>query len=198
MMKGQGQKIRTGLFSGSFNPVHIGHLIIAHHLLQYTDLEEIWFVITPHNPLKEQSGLLPDAVRLELLHLALDEQPGFSVCAREMSLPKPSYTYKTLEVLKEEFPERDFVLIIGSDNLEVFDQWKAYERILAENDLYVYPRKGYQGSKFSTYERVRMADAPLIEISSTFIREAFRTGKDPRFLLPEKVYKRLKEKEYLA
>lgn len=197
-MDGQNQKIRTGLFSGSFNPVHIGHLIIAHHLLQHTDLEEVWFVITPHNPLKAPSGLLPYEVRLELLHLALDGQQGFGVCEREMSLPRPNYTYKTLEVLKEEFPERDFGLIIGSDNLEVFDQWKEHEKILAENDIYVYPRKDSGGSVFEAYERVKMVEAPLIEISSTFIREAFRQGKDPRFLLPEKVYERIKEKGYLA
>ena len=178
--------------------MHAGHLIIAHHLLQYSDLEEIWFVISPHNPLKEKGELLPDQFRLELLHLAVDDQPGFGVCDREMSLPRPSYTYKTLEVLKEEFPEREFVLIIGSDNLEVFDQWKAYEKILNENDIYVYPRKGASESAYYSHERVKAMEAPLIEISSTFIREALRQGKDPRYLLPEKVYQRLKEKRYLS
>lgn len=196
-MADQKHKIRTGLFPGSFNPVHIGHLIIAHHLLQYTDLQEIWFVISPHNPLKDQSGLMADEVRLELLYLALENQPGFRVCEREMSLPRPSYTYKTIDALKEEHPEREFVLIIGSDNLQVFDQWKNYEEILAENDIYVYPRKGSEGSDFERYERVRAIEAPLIEISSTSIREAFRQGKDPRYLLPEKVFRRIKEKGYL-
>ncbi|MEE4175967.1 MAG: nicotinate (nicotinamide) nucleotide adenylyltransferase [Bacteroides sp.] len=196
-MKEQKSKIRTGLFSGSFNPVHTGHLIIAHHLLQYTDLQEIWFVITPHNPLKDQSDLLTDEVRLELLHLALEGQQGFRICEREMSLPRPSYTYKTLEILRKEFPERDFVLVIGSDNLKVFDQWKNNEKILSETDIYVYPRKNTMGSDYEKHERVKTIEAPLIEISSTFIREAFRSGKDPRYMLPEKVYRRIKEKRYL-
>ncbi|MBW6496773.1 MAG: nicotinate-nucleotide adenylyltransferase [Bacteroidales bacterium] len=191
------QKTRTGLFPGSFNPVHIGHLIIAHHLLQYTDLEEIWFVISPHNPLKNSTELLPEKTRLELLKMAVEDQPGFSVCERERSMERPSYTYKTLDVLKNEFPERDFVLIIGSDNLEVFDQWKAYKKILAETDIYVYPRKGSPGSIFYNEQRVKAVEAPLVEISSTFIREAFRKGLDPRYLLPERVYRQIIAKQYI-
>jgi len=191
------KKTRTGLFPGSFNPVHTGHLIIAHHLLQYSDLKEIWFVISPHNPLKENAGLLPEQVRLELLKMAVEEQPGFSVCDRELSMERPSYTYKTLDVLKKEFPERDFVLIIGSDNLDVFDQWKEYKKILAETDIYVYPRKGSPGSEFYDAPRVRPVAAPMVEISSTFIREAFHKGKDPRYLLPEKVYRQIIAQQYI-
>lgn len=196
-MKPAEQKTRTGLFPGSFNPIHIGHLIIAHHLLQYSDLEEIWFVISPHNPLKENSGLLPEQVRLELLKIAVEDQPGFSVCERELSMEKPSYTYKTLDLLRKEFPGRDFVLIIGSDNLDVFDQWKEYKKILAETDIYVYPRKGSPGSEFYNAPRVSQVKAPLMEISSTFIREAFRQGKHPRYLLPEKVYWQIMAKQYI-
>jgi nicotinate-nucleotide adenylyltransferase len=198
MMEDQIPKIRTGLFPGSFNPVHLGHLIIAHHLLQYTDLNEIWFVISPQNPLKDNSDLLSEGIRLELLKLAIDTQPGFILCERELSMDRPSYTYKTLEVLKNENPERDFVLIIGSDNLEVFDQWKEYKKILAGTDIYVYPRKGMQGSAFIEYPRVKAVDAPMIEISSTFIREAFHAGRDPRFMLPEKVFRKIKEQNFIT
>jgi nicotinate-nucleotide adenylyltransferase len=198
MMEDQIRKIRTGLFPGSFNPVHMGHLIIAHHLLQYTALKEIWFVISPQNPLKDNSDLLSEEIRLELLKLSIDNQPGFILCERELSMERPSYTYRTLEVLKNENPDRDFVLIIGSDNLEVFDQWKEYKKILAGTDIYVYPRKGKPGSAFIEYPRVKAVDAPIIEISSTFIREAFRAGKDPRFVLPEKVYRRIKEQNYIT
>lgn len=189
---------RTGLFPGSFNPVHIGHLIIAHHMLQYTDLEEIWFVISPHNPLKKQSDLLPESLRLELLKAAIENQSGFSVCERELSMERPSYTSKTLEVLKAEHPERDFVLIIGSDNVDVFDQWKDYKKILANTDIYVFPRKGSPDSVFYTYPRVKAIDAPMIEISSSFIRQALESGFDPKFLLPERVYQLMKEKMILG
>lgn len=197
-MEDQIRKIRTGLFPGSFNPVHLGHLIIAQHLLQYNDLDEIWFVISPQNPLKDNSELLPEEIRLELLKTAIDNLPGFTLCERELSMDRPSYTYKTLEVLKNENPDRDFVLIIGSDNLEVFDQWKEYKKILAGTDIYVYPRKGKPGSAFFEYPRVKAVDAPMIEISSTFIREAFGKGKDPRFMLPEKVYRKIKEQNYIT
>jgi len=196
-MAATSQHIRTGLFPGSFNPVHIGHLIIAYHLLQYTDLNEIWFVISPQNPLKTQHELLRENTRLELLKLAIKNQPGFVLCDRELSLERPSYTSKTLEVLKAEHPERDFVLIIGSDNLVVFDQWKDYKKILASTDVYVYPRKGSPESVFYEYPRVKAVDAPLIDISSTFIREAFRSGKDPKFLLPKRVYQMIKEKNLI-
>lgn len=193
-----GKSIKTGLFPGSFNPVHIGHLIIAHHLLQYTDLEEIWFVISPHNPLKSPAELLPEAIRLELLEAAIDNQPGFVLCTRELSLERPSYTCKTIEVLKAEHIHRDFVLIIGSDNLAIFDQWKDYEKILAGTDIYVYPRKGQPETDFYNFARVKAVDAPQVEISSSFIREAFRADKDPRFLLPERVYQIIRQKNLIV
>lgn len=197
-MTGKKSGKRTGLFPGSFNPVHIGHLIIAHHMLQYTDLEEIWFVISPHNPLKNQNDLLPESFRLDLLKAAIENQSGFLVCEREFSMERPSYTSKTLDVLKAEHPERDFVLIIGSDNIDVFDQWKDYKKILASTDIYVFPRKGSSGSMFYGYSRVKAIDAPMIEISSTFIRDAFKSGFDPKFLLPERVYNLIKEKKLIG
>ncbi len=197
-MKNHGKLIKTGLFPGSFNPVHIGHLIIAHHLLQYTDLEEIWFVISPQNPLKNHTELLPEAYRLDLLETAIEEQAGFVLCKRELSLERPSYTSKTLALLKAEHDQRNFVLIIGSDNLTIFDQWKNYEEILAGTDIYVYPRKGQPESVFYEYARVKVVNAPLIEVSSSFIRESFKSGKDPRYLLPERVYQKILKNNLLA
>jgi nicotinate-nucleotide adenylyltransferase len=192
-----GNKIRTGLFPGSFNPVHIGHLIIAHHLLHHSDLVEIWFVVSPQNPLKDHSELLPEQTRLTLVKLAIDEQPGFYLCQRELTLERPSYTWKTIQVLREENPDRDFVLIIGSDNLDVFAQWKDYDKILESTDFYVYPRRGTSGNEFQSHPRVRMVGAPLIEISSAIIREGFRKGIPPRYMLPEKVYRLILEEQLL-
>lgn len=190
-------KSRTGIFPGSFNPVHIGHLIIAHHLLHHSDLSEIWFVVSPQNPLKEHSELLPEQTRLALLKLAIDEQPGFFLCQREFTLERPSYTWKTIQVLREENPERDFVLIIGSDNLDVFAQWKDHGKILESTDIYVYPRRGASGNEFQRHPRVRMVGAPLIEISSAIIREGFRKGSPPRYMLPDKVYRQILEEKLL-
>jgi nicotinate-nucleotide adenylyltransferase len=180
-------KKRVGVFPGSFNPVHTGHLIIAQHLLNYTDLQEIWFLVSPQNPLKDGLGLLDQEERFELLTLAIEGQEGFVACKREFTLPRPSYTVNTLQVLGKENPELDFVLIIGNDNLDVFDQWKDYEIILETTDVYVYPRKETQDNQFSTYKRVKAVEAPLIEISSTFIRDAIGQGKLPKYLVPDRV-----------
>jgi len=180
-------KKRVGVFPGSFNPVHTGHLIIAHHLLNYTDLQEIWFLVSPQNPLKDGLGLLDQEERFELLALAIEGQEGFVACKREFSMPKPSYTVNTLQILRAEHPETDFVLIIGNDNLEVFDKWKDYEKILDTTYIYVYPRKETQTNQFSTHDRVKIVEAPLIEISSTFIRDAIGQGRLPKYLVPDRV-----------
>jgi len=181
------KKKRVGIFPGSFNPVHTGHLIIAHHLLNYTDLQEIWFLVSPQNPLKDGLGLLGQEERFDLLTAAIEGQEGFVACKREFTLPSPSYTVNTLQVLGEENPELDFVLIIGSDNLEVFDQWKDYEKILETTDVYVYPRKDTQENQFSTRKRVKTVEAPIIEISSTIIRDVIAQGKLPKYLVPDRV-----------
>ncbi len=179
--------IRTGLFFGSFNPVHIGHLIVAEHMLHFTDLEQLWFVLSPQNPLKEAEAL-EDGLRWEMLLAAIGDQPDFSACDAELGMPRPSYTAHTLEALRSKHPERDFVLLIGSDNLEVFDQWKDYRRIMDSTDIYVYPRPGYSTGHFLTHPRVVRISAPLLGISSSMIRERIRAGKSPRFLLPGKVF----------
>lgn len=190
------QRKRTGLFFGSFNPIHLGHLTIAHHLLLHENLDEIWFVISPLNPLKNNIGLLPEADRIAMLLLAIEEEPRFKVCTREIQMPIPSYTHATLDVLRHENPEYDFVLIIGSDNLEVFDQWKEYEKILATTEILVYPRSGIISTEHTEQGNVRITDAPLMEISSTMIREALKAGNETLSMLPYKVNRLIKEKNW--
>lgn len=154
-------------------------------------------MISPQNPLKDHSELMPEQTRAALLQLAIDDQPGFHLCERELTLARPSYTWKTLEILRKENPDRDFVLIIGNDNLEVFEKWKDHEKILASTDIYVYPRKAMAPNKFLHYAGIRLHNAPQIEISSAFIREGFRTGCPPRYMLPEKVYRQIQIKKLL-
>ncbi len=186
-------KIETGLFFGSFNPIHIGHLIIANHLLHHTHLEKIWFVVSPQNPLKQRGELFNEAIRVELVELATEDNPGFEVCLRELQLERPSYSCKTIEVLQHEHPDHSFTLIIGSDNLEVFAQWKDHDQILRMVPLMVYPRKVPFDSPFTHHPGVRLVKAPLLEISSTMIRESIRHQKDIRYLVPEKVYRKIVE-----
>lgn len=187
---------KTGLLFGSFNPVHTGHLIIASHFLQHTDLEEVWFVLSPQNPFKTEENLLEDSKRLELLHLAVDDNMQFKVCDIELSMEKPSFTIHTIKKLLKEYPDREFVLLIGSDNLNEFDRWKNHEEILSTVNIYVYPRRSGVLPHFTSHPSVKMVDAPRIEISSTQIRTDFQHGREPRYLIPEKVLKKIKERKY--
>lgn len=186
------ERLKTGIFSGSFNPIHIGHLALANYLCEFEGLDEVWFMVSPQNPLKEQAGLLPDELRLELVQLAIDGYPRFRASDFEFHLPRPSYTVHTLDKLKLTYPERDFCLIIGSDNWIVFNQWRESERILAENELLIYPRPGFPVDASSLPANVRLASSPVFEISSTFIRQALKEGKDVRYFLHPAVYERLK------
>jgi nicotinate-nucleotide adenylyltransferase len=186
-------KVKTGLFFGSFNPVHTGHLIIANHMLEHTSLDEVWFVVSPQNPLKNQQDLFDEKTRCALVQLAIEGNAGFKLCDRELTLQRPSYSCKTIEVLMDEYPGHDFVLIIGSDNLDVFDQWKNHEKILEMLLLFVYPRGGTCHSPFLKHPSVQMIHAPLLDISSTMIRENMRLGKDVRYLVPDTVYGKIKE-----
>ena len=187
---------KTGLLFGSFNPVHTGHLIIASHFLQHTDLKEVWFVLSPQNPFKTEEDLLQDSKRLELLHLAVDDNVRFRICDIELSMDKPSFTIHTIKKLQKEYPDRDFVLLIGSDNLNEFDRWKNHEEILSTVKIYVYPRKGKVSSRFSSHPSIKMVDAPRIDISSTQIRKDFQLGREPRYLLPDKVLQKIKDKKH--
>jgi nicotinate-nucleotide adenylyltransferase len=181
--------LKVGLFFGSFNPVHIGHLVLANYFIEYTDLEQIWFVVTPHNPLKPKASLLNDYKRLELVQLAVEDFPKFKVSKIEFDLPQPNYTIHTLAHLKEKYPDYAFVLMMGEDNLDGLEKWKNYEVILDQYEIYVYPRPKVSTQKDKDHPHVKMVDAPMIEISSTFIRESIKNKKDIRFFLPEKVWK---------
>jgi len=178
---------KTGLYFGSFNPIHIGHLIIANQMLANSDLDEIWFVISPQNPLKEKASLLEDHHRLALVKIAIDDNPLFKACDIEFKLPQPSFTIHTLVNLEEIYPQRQFCLIIGSDNLSSFHKWFNYEEILNRYQLLVYPRPGFDGGAFANYPSVKWVASPLMEISSSYIRNAIKHDKSMKYLLPEKV-----------
>lgn len=185
-------KVKIGIFGGSFNPPHIGHLAIANYICEFDDIDEVWFMVTPHNPLKEESELMNNEFRLNLLRLAIDGYPKFKVSDFEFSLPRPSYTINTLNKLKEIYPDKEFSLIIGADNWQLFNKWKDSDKIIESFKIVVYPREGYNIERDKLPENVKITDAPIIEVSSTFIRESFKEGKDMRFLLPESVYNELK------
>jgi nicotinate-nucleotide adenylyltransferase len=165
-------------------------------MLEYGQLDEVWFVVSPQNPLKNRSTLLDDIHRLALVNVAVEDNPRFKSCNIEFGLPKPSYTITTLTVLAEKYPDRNFVLIMGGDNLQHFRKWKNYEQLLAEYRLLVYPRPESDGGEFRDHPSVTWLHAPLMEISSTFIRDSIRKHKSVRYLLPEKVHEYLREMHF--
>ena len=187
---------KTGIFGGSFNPIHIGHLALANYLCEFAGLDEVWFLVSPQNPLKKREDLLDDQSRLELARLAINGYDKFRVSDFEFGLPRPSYTVNTLRELKKTYPNREFHLIIGSDNWKVFNLWSEPQRLIAENKLIIYPRPGVNINAKELPPQVRMAKAPLLDVSSTFIRESLRKGKDIRFFLPDAVYKRIKQENW--
>lgn len=188
----KGSKLKTGIFSGSFNPIHIGHLALANYLCEYEGLDEIWFMVSPQNPLKAQAELWDDELRLKLVNLAIGNYPSFRSSDFEFHLPRPSYSVHTLEKLREAYPDREFFFIIGSDNWARFDRWYQSERIIKENRILIYPRPGFAVNENELPSTVRLVQSPIFEISSTFIRQALAAGKDIRYFLPSQVW------EYIA
>lgn len=180
--------MNVGIFSGSFNPIHIGHLALANYLCEYEGLDELWFMVTPHNPLKREEELMDDAFRLELVERAVEGYPKFRASDFEFHLPRPSYTVHTLERLREAHPAHTFYLIIGSDNWLLFPRWYESERILQENRLLIYPRPGYPVEEASLPAHARLVASPLLDVSSTFIRRALSEGKDVRYFLHPAVH----------
>lgn len=182
--------MKVGLYFGTFNPVHIGHLIIANHMAEYSDLDQIWMVVTPHNPHKLKNTLLEDHHRLEMVYLATENYSKITPSDIEFRLPQPNYTVNTLAYLQEKFPAHEFALIMGEDNLNTLHKWKNYEVILNNHEIYVYPRISGETiiPEFTTHNNIHRINAPVIEISSTFIRESIRNSKNIRPLLSERVW----------
>lgn len=185
--------MKVGLFFGSFNPVHIGHMALANYMLAFTDLDKIWFVVSLQNPLKEKKSLLKEHDRLHMLTLAIGDNSKMKASDIEFKLPQPSYTINTLTYLKEKYPTNKYVLILGEDNLENFHKWKNYEEILKQYELYVYPRPSTKGGELLNHKKVKLVDAPLMEISSTMIRNAIKEKKDVRYFVPPATWEYLKE-----
>jgi len=188
--------MKIGLYFGSFNPIHIGHLAIANYMAEYSDLDQIWFVVSPQNPFKQKSSLLSDYHRLELVNRSIENYTKLKASNIEFGLPKPSYTIDTLTYLKEKFPANEFSLIVGSDNLKSFSKWKNYELILQNHDLYVYPRPGFKDEEVQLDGNIHLVNAPLMEISSSFIREAIKNKKEIPYFMPEAAYSYLKEMHF--
>ncbi|WP_257667390.1 nicotinate (nicotinamide) nucleotide adenylyltransferase [Parapedobacter tibetensis] len=184
-----------GLFFGSFNPIHTGHLIIANYLANHTDLDEVWLVVSPHNPLKKKDALINMYDRLEMVNLALEQAENIRSSTIEFSMPHPSYTIDTLIHLREKHPEKDFVLIMGSDNLASLKKWKNYEIILRDYRIYVYPRPNYSAApELEGHPSVTLTNTPLMEFSSTFIRNAVKNGKNIRYFVPDNVLEFIESK----
>ncbi|MES2591386.1 MAG: nicotinate (nicotinamide) nucleotide adenylyltransferase [Bacteroidota bacterium] len=188
--------MKIGLFFGSFNPIHVGHMVLANYMLEFTDLEGIWFVVSPHNPLKKKNSLLDEKQRLHMVNLAIGDNPKLRSSNIEFSLPQPSYTIITLTYLKEKYPQHEFALIMGADNLESFHKWKNYEEILKHYQLYVYPRPDNKGSSLESHPQVKLVNAPLMELSSTSIRKAILEKKDVRYYMPEAVGRYIQEMHF--
>lgn len=187
---------KIGLLFGSFNPIHNGHLILANYMAEFTDLNEVWFVLSPQNPLKPKEGLLADYHRLALVRLALEDQSRLKVTNIEFKMPKPSYTIDTLTWLSEEYSKNQFVLICGADIFKHFHKWKNYKVILEHYSIYVYPRPGSDLGNYENNQNVKLFPAPLMEISSCFIRKGIRAKKDMQFWMPEKVYNYILEMHF--
>jgi nicotinate-nucleotide adenylyltransferase len=187
---------KVGLLFGSFNPIHTGHLILAHFMATHTDIDAVWLVVSPQSPFKVGQQMLPEEERLKLVELAIAGNDRLRALDIETSMPKPSYTIDTLDELVRRYPQHRFVLLMGEDNLPGLPRWKQADRILAEHEVYVYPRPGVDATEVKTHPGVRVVDAPLLDISATFIRDCIRAGKSIRYLVPEAVEDRIQAAGY--
>jgi len=187
---------KIGLFFGSFNPIHIGHLIIANIMAENTDLNKVWFVVSPQNPFKPSKGLLHEFDRYDMVKAAIADHYKLEASDVEFNLPKPSYTIHTLAYLTERFPGKEFKVIIGEDNLENFTKWKNHEEILNQFGLYVYPRPHVTNSELKRHPHVKMIEAPLLDISATYIRNCIKSNKSIHYLVPEQVEQMIRLKDF--
>ena len=190
--------MKIGLYFGSFNPIHIGHLVIANQLVENSDLDQVWFVVTPHNPFKKKSSLLDNYQRLEMVYRATKDYEKLKPSDIEFNLPQPNYTVNTLTYLGEKYPNYEFSLIMGEDNLKSFHKWKNYELIIENHHIYVYPRisEGIAETQFTGHKKIHKIDAPIMEISSTYIRNSIKAGKNVKPMLPEHVWEYLDEMNF--
>ncbi len=190
--------MKVGLFFGTFNPIHVGHLTIANHLAENSDLDQVWFVVTPHSPFKKKNSLLDNNQRLEMVYRATKDYTKLKPSDIEFSLPQPNYTINTLVHLEEKFPDHEFALIMGEDNLKSFHKWKNYQLILELHDIYVYPRisEGKVETQFDEHPKIHHVNSPIMELSSTFIRKSIKEGKNVRPMLPENVWEYLDEMNF--
>jgi len=187
---------KIGLFFGSFNPIHIGHLIIANVMAENTDLNKVWLVVSPQNPLKPSKGLLHEFDRFDMAKAAVADHYKIEVSDVEFHLPKPSFTIHTLAYLSEKHPGKEFKIIMGQDNLESFKKWKNYEQILEQYELYVYPRPDVTNTELMRHPHVKMIEAPLLDISATYIRQCIKANKSIRYLVPESVENMIRLKNF--
>lgn len=190
--------MRIGLYFGTFNPIHVGHLIIANHMVENSDLDEIWMVVTPHNPFKKKSSLLENHHRFELVYRATEDYPKIKPSDIEFKLPQPNYTVHTLAHISEVHPEKEFCLIMGEDNLKSLHKWKNYETILEHHHIYVYPRiaNGTISHQFKNHPKIHKVDAPIVQISSTMIRNGIKEQKNVRPLLTKEVWEYIDEMNF--
>ncbi|MBO3096981.1 nicotinate (nicotinamide) nucleotide adenylyltransferase [Gelidibacter pelagius] len=190
--------MKIGLYFGTFNPIHIGHLIIANHMAEHSDLDQIWFVVTPQSPFKVKASLLDNHDRFEMVYRATADYPKLRANDIEFRMPQPNYTINTLTYLQEKYPMHEFALIMGEDNLKSLHKWKNYELILANHHIYVYPRlsEGKVESQFNQHPQIHHVDAPIMELSSTFIRKSIKAGKNIKPMLPEHVWEYVDEMNF--
>ena len=191
--------MNIGLYFGTFNPIHIGHLAIANHMVEFSDLDEVWMIVTPHNPFKKKSSLLADNHRYQLVQIATEDYPKLKASNIEFKLPQPNYTVNTLAHISEKYPAYNFNLIMGEDNLVSFHKWKNYEVILENHNIYVYPRVHKDSvviTQFDEHPRIHIVNAPIMEVSSTFIRKSIVAKKNIRALLPCKVWQYIDEMNF--
>lgn len=187
--------MHIGLYFGSFNPIHVGHLIVANHIIEHTEIDKLWFVVSPHNPLKDSHSLLNEYDRLHLVQLSIEGNAKFRASNVEFSLPKPSYTIDTLTYLTEKFPLEQFSVIMGSDSFQNIHRWKNYEQLIDKYSLIVYNRPGFEIGE-THGAKITQVHAPLLEISSTYIRDQIKAGKSIRYVVPENVWEYIIENRY--
>lgn len=190
--------MKIGLYFGTFNPIHVGHLIIANHMAEHSALDQVWFVVTPQSPFKVKASMLDNHDRFEMVYRATADYPKLRPNDIEFGMSQPNYTINTLTYLKEKYPMHEFALIMGEDNLKSLHKWKNYELILANHHIYVYPRlsEGQVETQFEQHPKIHQVSAPIMELSSTFIRKSIKEGKNVRPMLPEHVWEYLDEMNF--